>query len=179
MTLHGFHTPALCACVLASALATGACGGSDRTDRNDNATASSAANKEENRPVTLAGCLQRGDGSDYILTQVNTPAASVGTTGSNDTASPNRSGDANAVGQEQLRAAAHSYRLSGEDDQFKNLVGHQVRVQGTLAAKSDLSHEKAGTAEDRPDIDEGDLAKVDVTSIESTAPACGTGANPR
>jgi hypothetical protein len=175
MKIHGSHTPALGACVLVAALAAGACGGSDRTDRNDNAAASSAANDNENRPVTLAGCLQRGDGSDYILTQANMPARSVGTSGSSDSANPNASADANAVGQEQLRAAAHSYRLSGEDDQFKNLVGHQVRVQGTLEAKSDLSHEKAGTAEDKPDIDEGDLAKVEVTSIESTAPACGTG----
>jgi hypothetical protein len=171
MTIQKFHAPLLPACLLAAALAAG-CGGNNRADHdNDSTTANSSAKGDEGQAVTLAGCLQKGDGSDFILTQVNTPNQSVGTTGT--------ANDPNAVGQEQLRAAAHSYRLSGNDDQFKGLVGHQVRVQGKIADKSDLSHENAGTAEDKPDIDEGDLARIDVASIESTAPACGTGSNRR
>ena len=103
----------------------------------------------------------------YILTQVNEPTKSVGTSGSSD---------ANAVQREQIREAKHAYRLEGDDDQLKDLVGKQVRVEGVIAENSDL-HKAQQDANKRDagsgaDIDPGDLAKVDVKSIATVADAC-------
>src|SRR5262245_57479966 len=53
---------------------------------------STAAGKS---PVTLSGCLQKSDArGDYMLTEVNTPPASVGTSGSTA-----RGASPDAVGQ--------------------------------------------------------------------------------
>ena len=164
------------ACILAMALGAVACGGGARGDHDDNSTAASPGKSGEGKPVTLAGCLQKGDGSDYILTQASMPSDSVGTSGtsSGSASDPNKP---SSVGEEQLGAAARSYRLSGADDQMRDLVGHQVRVQGKIADTSDLSHDKAGTADKPADIDEGDLAKVEVATVESTAASCGAAPN--
>jgi len=158
-------------CILAVAVGAAACGGG-RADRDHDSTVGTSGRDDGSRQVTLAGCLQKGDGSDYILTQVNAPAGAVGTTGTPSDARKD-SEQPSAVGQQQMRAAAHSYRLSGDDDQMRDLVGHQVRVQGTLKDKADLSRDKAGTADKPSDIDEGDLASINVASIQSTGPACG------
>jgi hypothetical protein len=177
------------ACILAVALGATACGGNRANQENDSTVGTSGSN-ESGQQVTLAGCLQKGDGNDYILTDVQQSSGAVGTSGTssdyakdknkpNDTSSgygkdKNQSSD---VSQRQMAAAAHSYRLSGDDsqvrDQMRDLVGHQVRVQGTLEDKGDLSHDTAGTAGKSGDIDKGDLAKVEVTSVQSTGPACG------
>lgn len=135
-----------------------------------NANAGSRADAPK-QPITLTGCLQKGDGrSDYILTAVNTTRESptVGTSGAS------QNGD--KVGEEQMRQASHAYRLSGDHDHMEGLVGKQVRVSGTVTAQSDLNeHTQSGQLKerDRQKIDEGDLAKVDVASIDSIADACG------
>ena len=76
-----------------------------------------------------------------------------------------------------MRAAAHSYRLSGDRDNLEPLVGKQVRVSGTMAKAADLdTHDDNGKLKDRDrtKIDEGDLARVDVASVDSVADACGS-----
>jgi hypothetical protein len=139
------------------------------------AAGNTAANDAHASPISLSGCLQKGDGrSDYILTEVNTTRTTVGTSGSTRAESGR-----DVVGQEQMRAALHAYRLDGDRDRLEPLVGKQVRVSGTVAEKSDLNdHDASGKMKekDRTKIDEGDLAKVDVSTIESTGASCGGGA---
>jgi len=152
-------------CTVALASVVSACNG-DRASSNQ-------ARGHEGAPINLTGCLQKGGGltSSYVLTQVNEPTRSVGTSGSSQP---------DVVKQEQMREAKHSYRLDGSDDQLGNLVGKQVRVEGTVAEKSDLN-KRAGEDRkdtDKPaDIDTGDLAKVKVNSISAVSDACGNSAN--
>ena len=146
-------------------------------------TAGSAADdrarSDNSAPVTLVGCLQKGDGrSDYILTEVNSTRTTVGTSGAAQRPSAGGQSDrsSDVVGQEQMRAAAHAYRLSGDRSAIEPLVGKQVRVSGSLAKSSDLNaHDDNGRMKDRDrtKIDEGDLAKVDVASIDSVSDNCG------
>jgi len=121
--------------------------------------------------------LQKGDGrSDYILTEINTPKESVGTSGAAGTSG------ADTVAQERLQAAEHAYRLSGDHDNLEPLVGKRVRVSGTLAQASDLNaHDDNGKMKDRDraKIGESDLAKVDVASVDSVADTCGGKASGR
>lgn len=140
-------------------------------------TAGAAANgtaADENNartPMTLTGCLQKGDGrSDYILTEVSQPRTTVGTSGSTSAAG------SDVVGQEQMRAAAHAYKLAGDKDTLEPLVGKQVRVNGTVERRSKLNeHDDNGTLKDRDrtKIDEDDLASVHVDSVDRIADACG------
>jgi hypothetical protein len=135
--------------------------------------ANTQARGHEGAPINLTGCLQKGGGvmSSYILTQVNEPTRSVGTSG---TAQPG------VVAQEQMREARHAYVLDGDNDQLDNLVGKQVRVQGSIAESSDLNKpandSRAADKRDetkRPDIDAGDLAKVNVQTISKVSDSCG------
>lgn len=145
----------LVACGIALAVSSTAC------DKNNSRTAQSRGH--EGAPINLTGCLQKDDGiaTTYILTQVNEPTQSVGTSGST---APN-------VDQERAREVKHSYRLSGDNDQLKNLVGKQVKVEGVVAENSDFK--KTNDAE-RRDVDSGDLAKVDVKSVAAIADVCGS-----
>jgi hypothetical protein len=127
------------------------------------------ARGHEGAPINLTGCLQKGDGMNtFVLTQVNTPSSSVGTSGASD-AQPG------AIAQEQLRAAKHAYRLDGDNDELGKLVGKQVRVEGTVAENSDLNKRANESRADNkaPDLGSGDLAKVDVKTIAAISPACG------
>src|SRR4030095_9837392 len=104
-----------------------------------------------------------GISTTYILTQANEPAQSVGTSGSSAPAN---------VDRERMREVTHAYRLSGDDDQLKELVGKQVKVEGVIAENSDFK--KTNDPERRADLDAGDLAKVDVKSATVVADACGS-----
>src|SRR5262249_44990759 len=121
--------------------------------------------------VTLTGCLQKGDlGSDYILTEVNHSRTSVGTSGSQTPAA----GD--AVGREQMREAARAYRLSGDKDVLEPLVGREVRVNGSEEQPAKVNqHNDGGTPKerDRTKIDDDDLARVRVVSIDQVSEECG------
>jgi len=162
----------------ALAISACACGGSNQTSAGDAAragqpaTAGTATNDQQRSPVTLTGCLQKGDGrSEYILTEVNTTRSTAGTSGSAASGS-----GSDPVGREQLRSASHAYRLNGERDTLEPLVGKQVRVSGTGTERSDVNdHTAAGTTKekDRTKIDEDDLAKVDVASVDLIADTCG------
>jgi hypothetical protein len=160
-------------------------------DRADN----TAQRGHEGAPITVTGCLQQGDGmNNFILTGVNRPSQSVGTsgtesapraTGGTSAAAPGAAGG-DVVEREQMRAAHHAYRLSGEDDNFKELVGKQVRVVGTMAEGSELWRETDGqkkgendhgnldrTNRDRIEVEQGQLARVEVNTVEKVADACG------
>lgn len=177
---------------MAVALSAFGCGGNNNRDTADAsrtgaaAPGTTASANQKNRPVTLTGCLQKGDGrSDYILTQINTPRTTVGTSGAEgrkaaaeNGAAASSGSSAGVVAQEQLNAAEHAYRLNGDHDKLEPLVGQQVRVSGTLTARSDLNaraEQGRTNDQDRRKIDESDLAKVDVASIDSTAENCGGG----
>jgi hypothetical protein len=148
---------AMVACGIALVVSSTAC------DRDKNRTAQSRGH--EGAPINLTGCLQKDDGisTTYILTQVNEPTHSVGTSGSSATAN---------VDQERMREAKHAYRLSGDDDQLKQLVGKQVKVEGVIAENSD--YKKTIDPARRADVETGDLAKVDVKSVAAIAEACGS-----
>jgi hypothetical protein len=148
--------------VLLLAASVAACSdtGADR-DATTGSAESPAGTSAERSPRTLTGCLQQGDGNDdFILTQVNEQPGPVATTGENEST---------AVQDRQQEAAASSYRLSGGPDNLRDLVGHQVRVTGTIADRGDVQER------DRDDeINQGDLARLDVTAAESVAAACGS-----
>jgi len=183
------------------ALSGAACSNNSRTNENRATGAEGApaaardsgtAAKNDQSPVTMTGCLQHGDGRSFILTEINSPRTSVGTSGSTAAGDP--------VGREQMREAAHAYRLKAEDDKsLEGLVGHQVRVSGTVTERADLPATAAndkpatdraagdrkaddraaatsGSNPDRQKIDEGDLASIQVASIDSVADACGSSA---
>jgi hypothetical protein len=144
-------------------------------------TAADARDTEKNATTTLTGCLQEKKGmtGDYILTQVNlgsSGSAPVGTTGSTSSGS--------AIEQKQMSAAKKSYRLSGETDQLKNLVGHEVRVSGTVTDEGDIAKnppsEKSPSASGKTarDIDQSDLPKVDVASVSNVSDSCGAAGKP-
>jgi hypothetical protein len=138
---------------LAIAISTGAC---DKGDVGE-------TTGHEGAPITMTGCLQRGDGiNNFVLTQVNRPSDTpVATTG-----------DSAAVQREQMREAKHAYELEGDKDGWQDLVGKQVRVTGTIADNSDLPRAEA-ERRDSLTIDANDLAKVDVERVEKVADVCG------
>src|SRR5262249_13812983 len=110
-------------CCLAGALACS----NDRSTRASNQTPGTLAGAPSSQagappdrssaPITLVGCLQKSDGlrTSYMLTSVNEPNTSVGTSGET------RPG---AVEKEQLRAAANTYVLNPKGDvKLDDLVG--------------------------------------------------------
>ena len=161
-------------CGLAIVLTGAACNRNDaaEVDRDTDRLAADTAKDRghEGAPITITGCLQRGSGmSTYILTQVNSPSDTpVATTGKDASGAP--------VQREQMREATHSYALDGSDkDAMRDLVGKQVRVNGTIDEASEL-HKEAAENKDRRgglDIDAGDLAKIKVQGIVQVADECG------
>jgi hypothetical protein len=120
--------------------------------------------------INLVGCLQKSESgvNQYVLTQVNSPSQSVGTTGSSPDA------QAGVVAQQQMREAKHAYRLDGDNDQLDRLVGKQVSVEGTIADSSNLNRRADEVRKDNKpaDLDAGDLAKVDVKTIAAVSDVC-------
>jgi len=145
-----------------------------------------ATSSDQSKPaVTLVGCLQRGSGhNDFILTHINEPGRSVGTSGQ---------ASGNTVEQSQLREARNAYSLDPQGDvKLDDLVGKQVRITGNVTERSDLPAATSGTSSDQPnaktpatdkdnrrstkdrtDIDQSDLTKVDVTAASATGQPCG------
>lgn len=157
----------------ALAIAAGACNTADRDSAIERDNAGSGAvgtsGANENSPVTLTGCLQQADGrNEYILTQVNEQPGPVATGGERES---------NEVQQRQQRAAAKSYRLSGETDNLRELVGHQVRVSGNIADRGDVQErqgEQPREGDNAREIDQDDLAELEVRSAQSVAETCGS-----
>jgi hypothetical protein len=141
-------------------------GASDAHDRASTAAAET---------VSITGCIQEGRGiNEYILTEVNKPAASA-------------SGDPSVVAREQTRAAARAYRLDAErNHNLAELVGKQVSITGKIEDRGNFVG-TSGNNEPRRDgndkvsavatkakgeLDSGDLAAVKVLSVTKTADAC-------
>jgi hypothetical protein len=151
----------------AAALSVAACGGGNHDaerDANpggsDAPAAGTSGERKEGSPVTLTGCLQQGDGrNDLILTQVNEQPGPVATSGERETG---------AVEDKQRAAAARSYQLSGGPETLRDLVGHQVRVTGTLAEEGEVA-----SGDNDREVSEDDLAEIEVRSAESVAETCG------
>jgi hypothetical protein len=179
----------LATCGLAAAL-TAACGNkAEQTAANpDNrpvGTSGLPSTGNVMKPIDVTGCLQKAGGS-YMLTEISKP---------NPNAAPtNTKGDGSLVEREQLHAAQHAYRLSADkDDDLEKLVGKQVKVSGTVTEASDLTARddrrrndlSVGTSgdqdknhdrkQDRARIRTGDLASVDVSSIQPTDGGCREG----
>jgi len=171
------------------AVTLGACGSNDRTaqtataDDNRPVGTSGSASIPTKKPIDLTGCLQKADGS-FVLTQISRPEPNAAPT-------DKKPGDGSLVEREQLHAAQHAYRLSADrDDDLEKFAGKQVKVHGTVMEKSDLTAGDdrrgndlmvgtSGTQDKNHDrgvrakTDAGDLARVDVASIEKVAEGCG------
>ena len=179
----------LASCGLAAAL-TAACGNTAgqtaaNPDNRPVGTSGLASTGNLMKPIDVTGCLQKAAGS-YVLTEISTP---------NPNAAPTiKKGDGSLVEREQLHAAQHVYRLAADkDDNLEKLVGKQVKVSGTVTEASDLTARDdrrgndltVGTSgdqdknhdrkQDRAPIRTGDLASVDVTSIQPTDGGCREG----
>lgn len=164
-------------CGAALILAAAACNSPERDGRYGAADGSGGAatadrGKTEDRGrMTLVGCLQRGDGDDFILTQVNEQPRPVATSGERESS---------AVQQKQQEAASQAYKLSGGPDNLRDMVGHQVRVTGTVSDRSEVQErdqEREVKERDRQrEVKERDLATLEVASAESVANACGNAA---
>jgi len=117
---------------------------------------SSGSQADARGTTVVTGCLQKGAGNDYVLTTINEPSASVGTSGSGSSYTAGASGGSNTAGaggssntagasannsvvaREQMRSASHSYRLSGDSKHLDSLLGRQVRVIGSISEQSSL-----------------------------------------
>jgi hypothetical protein len=126
-------------------------------ERADQATNANRQERTET-PITVAGCLQKGDGSAFLLTRVNEPTRSVGTTGPAGADSPTAGANSAVVEREQMRSAAGAYRLDPKGDvKLDDLVGKEVRVVGTVTENMDLPRATAGVTTVR-------------TSVKATSP---------
>jgi hypothetical protein len=131
-------------------------------------TPAPAAEKHEAEPaptpISVTGCLQKGNRNTYIVTALNRPAHP-------DSSNPQ------VVAQEKQAAAREAYRLtSGQTDDLKKLVGKRVHVEGTLKKAADAevtSGASAGTTASR-EIKQKDLAEVNVSSVQKVANTCGS-----
>jgi hypothetical protein len=162
-------------------LAIPACGRSHReTATAQTATPTTAAQPSPappTEPVSLTGCLQKGNHGTYVLTELNRPRHP-------DSSSPA------VVAREKLAAAEEAYVLKSDTNQdLSKLVGDRVHVEGTVKRAADLSDTQptsaglaatAGQAaevkavESGHAIEEKDLAEIQVTSFRKLADTCGT-----
>jgi len=162
----------LAACASTALLA--ACNNTTPKDQTKTAPAetpaATAGTEPAPEPINLTGCLQKGDGNTYILTQINEPPKGE------------------PVAKQDAKEAEHAYRLNAKpanDDDWPTMVGRQVLVSGTLAKPSDVA-QQVGTSgsKDKTEIHESDLAQVDVADIQQLTASCGghaakKGAKPR
>ena len=183
MSLKAITSAVALSCALT---ASAACDGGNTENRADDPnrnpgvsaeapTADDRASLAAAETVSMSGCVQEGRGiNQYILTEVNKPAASA-------------SGDPSVVAREQTRAAARAYRLDAERDYHLDLlVGKQVSITGQIEDRGTFvgtsgNNERRGDENDKVsavaskakgELDSGDLAMVKVTSITKTADAC-------
>ena len=141
-----------------------------------------ADRQDVNSPITVTGCLQKESGllTTYIVTAVNEPAQK----------GAGSSGNGAAVEREQVREAAHAYRVEPKDKvDMEAMLGKEVRVVGVLTKRADLpaapsSTGQTGTAgqDQTPKmetIDKGDLAKIEDATIAIVSDSCGGRADSR
>jgi hypothetical protein len=172
-------------CGLLAALAAGCGRNPDRTAAETNnrqgvRTQPVSVSSQETRPIDLTGCLQKLSDS-YLLTDTNrVPGMTASDSQENNTALER--------GPSNVRQA---YRLSARDKMtFEKLVGKQVKVSGTVTQTADqIARDErrgndlvmvgtSGVQDQEPDrsrVKPGDLAKVDVASIQQVGEGCGEG----
>jgi hypothetical protein len=133
-----------------------------------------SSSRKAEAPITVAGCLQKGTGSDFVLTRINEPSQTVGTTGASDSSAARSDHNASGTGtveREQLRSAAGAYRVdAAKGVELDRLVGREVRVVGTLKESMDLP--RANADRDPVQVKQGDLARIEATSVSQTAAEC-------
>ncbi len=142
----------------------------------------------------------------YILTQVNEPSSAVGTSGSSGAAvereqmrAAKHAYQLESDNDDQLeKLVGKQVRVTGTLDEVSDLNrSASAREQGRDMGSAAAPRDDRGNATDRPrntterpadsdradadrrggqDIDAGDLAKVNVTSVVQVADACGAGA---
>jgi hypothetical protein len=174
-------------CGLLAALAAGCGRNPDRTPA-DTDNRPGAGNQlapmsgQEKKPVDLTGCLQKLSDS-YLLLHTNrgNPGTTAVATG----------GDNSAAAASEPSNLRQAYRLAaGDKKNFEKLVGKQVKVSGTVTESADpiARDERRGNdlvmvgtsgVRDQEDphsrIKPGDLARVDVASIQQVGEGCGEG----
>lgn len=146
----------------------------------------------EPAPTVLVGCLQKGEGESFILTEMTSPPTPAG---ARDNPDPR-------IVREERRAAEHAYWLTGRPEgvPLEGFVGKQVSVTGNVLEPSDLTTAQRGAAPategtPRPQtnikadtaarregdgkINERDLARVNVLSVTTLVDNCGTKAAAR
>jgi hypothetical protein len=177
------RTHAFTATILAASLAAAACGNNaERSNRDEDTSAANRADIEKApEPISLTGCLQRGDRGAYIVTRVNEPSRKGVAT----------SGSPAADAREHLGGAANAFRVEPKDDiDMDAMLGKQVSVSGMVIDRAELpalpgaglpnepmsTMGQSGT--EREDIDQGDLAKVEATSISVVSETCGSSDEP-
>ena len=136
------------------------------------------ADRDAGPAVTLTGCLQKQDKliDRFVLAEANNA----------DT--PSRpAGSGASVEREQMKAAMHSYSLRGAEKDLDLLVGKQVKITGIVEETSKLAdsqptHDQSAdrdratvgtTGNDRTELDESDLARVTVQSVQKVSDVCG------
>ena len=147
------------------------CTGNDRSD-DRSIRSSDAADRVAASPngseatdlaaVTVAGCLEQRPGGSFVLTRVNEPPRSVGTSGSETSAAP--------------RAAARAYRIDPADDmKLEPLVGSEVKVAGNIDV--DARMPRAANERRAANIGQGDLTRIHAYSVSALRDVC-QGAEP-
>jgi hypothetical protein len=180
MIRRGYAQPFAIAGALALGLATASCGNRNGNSPEQGARGTSGVNERVGQSITVSGCLQQRAGGHYILTNIHTtPAATSGKAQSAEKAREQ-------IERDELSAAEHSYRLSGQEAALKNMLGHEISVTGTVVERSNLQQPAAGAIEpaepgatgtagtiglERP-ITPDDLAKIQVNSVDDIALSC-------
>jgi hypothetical protein len=140
---------------LSAAIAVGGCSRQESTPVSDVQTQTA---QPANQPVTIAGCLKRGDAADtFVLT-----AARTG--GSTETA---------------------TYQLVGAPDvNLQDHVGHRIEVNGTIEAQQEIASRTTAVPADgeRPTGTSGearvetkteiDIKRVSVSAVKPLGDAC-------
>lgn len=134
-----------------------------------NQSADSARSTAAIQPsMTVTGCLQEAGNGTYLLTRVNSTPPVPKTVGT--------SGASNAIERDQVRDAENSYRISpAKGIALPALLGKEVRVTGTLAAKGELPAMPAVNQAPAalPNITPHELSRIDASAVAFISDECG------
>jgi hypothetical protein len=115
-------------------------------------TATSGQTSSSDRPVTVTGCLQKGDqsgsstaattgssstkGSEFILANAKMGSGTGSTSGTTGTTGGTTAGGTTTggatTGSESSRTSGNKYELEGSESQLSPHVGHEIEVTGTI-----------------------------------------------
>ena len=178
--------PLVATCGLLAVLAAGCGRNPDRTTLAHNRPGVEnkplSMSSQERKPIDLTGCLQKLSGS-YLILDINR--------GSPGTPATDKQGDDSTLAARERSNVRQAYHLrAGDKNSLEKLVGKQVKVSGTVTESADqiARDERRGndlvmvgtsgvqdSEADRTRIKPGDLARVDVASIQQVGEGCGEG----